>query len=191
MIFTMGLPIIVWFHEIRPHLCRIPWFCVRPCRLLIFLCGYRHSEREKWHEQAVYNSWSNAFDPKRFYKKKVSKRLSYFHHLSKKVGPKVTYFYCGNAYRDWPQIRDPQIRTVGNPIETKEKRLLGQLFFEVRGSNSIVLLLSIRIFPSDQKHSTRNCIKSLGGKYLVAIVNSREMKWRVLQLWHRIKEFDQ
>ena len=32
-------------------------------------------------------------------------------------------------------------------------------FFEVPGSNSIVLILLIRIFSSDQKQKSRNCIK--------------------------------
>ena len=78
------------------------------------------------------------------------------------------------AYRDGPQIQDPQILTVGNPIESKDMRLLDQLFFVVRGSNSIVLILLIRIFPSDQKHSTRNCIKFADVIFLVLNVNSRE-----------------
>ena len=40
-----------------------------------------------------YVPGSNAFDPKRFYKKQVSKRLSNFCDPSKKVGPKVTHPY--------------------------------------------------------------------------------------------------
>ena len=65
---------------------------------------------------------------------------------------------------------------MGNPIESKDVRLLGQLFLEVRGSNSIVLILLIRIFPSDQKHSTRNCIKFAHAIFLVLNVNSRGEK---------------
>ena len=38
----------------------------------------------------------------------------------KKADPKMIHFYCMKAYRDRPQIRDPQIRTVGNPIESKD-----------------------------------------------------------------------
>ena len=183
----------MWFHEIGPRYDRYLSNSLILCHSIskpFFLRGYWHSEREKWHEQALYNSWSNAFDPKEKFESEVSKRCCYFLEPRKKVGPKVDYFYCRKAYRDWPQIRDPQILTVWNPIECKDMRLLGQLFFELRGNNSIVLILSIRIFPSDQKHSTRNCIKSLGDKYLVDIVNSREMRSKVLQLWHRIKEFD-
>ena len=41
-----------------------------------------------------YVPGSNAFDPKRFYKKQVSKRLSNFRDPSKKVGPEVTHFDC-------------------------------------------------------------------------------------------------
>ena len=108
--------------------------------------------------ETKYIAGSNAFDPKRFYKKKVSKRLSYFHHLSKKVGPKMIHFYCMKAYRDWLQIQDPQILTVGSPIESKDVWLSGQLFWSVRGSKRAVLILSLRLFPSDQKHSTRQCI---------------------------------
>ena len=52
--------------------------------------------------ETKYVPGSNAFDPKRFYKKEVSKRLSYFRDLSKKVGPKVVHFYCMKSYRDWP-----------------------------------------------------------------------------------------
>ena len=43
--------------------------------------------------ETKYIAGSNAFDPKRFYKNKVSKRLSYFLGRSKKVGPKVTHPY--------------------------------------------------------------------------------------------------
>ena len=116
----------------------------------------RHSEREKLRQQTLYNSWSNAFDPKEKFELKVSKRCYYFLEPLQKSGPKAAYFYCVKSYRDGPQIQDPQILTVGNPIESKDMRLLGQLFFEVRRSNSIVLVLLSRIFPSDQKHSTRN-----------------------------------
>ena len=51
-------------------MCRIPWFCVRPPRVLFFLCGYWQWERDILRQQAFYISGSNAFDPKRFYKKK-------------------------------------------------------------------------------------------------------------------------
>ena len=68
--------------------------------------------------------------------------------------------------------------------------ILGPTFFEVRGSNSIVLILLIRIFPSDQKHSTRNCIKFADVIFLVANVDSRKIKKESQVLWHRIKEFD-
>ena len=54
--------------------------------------------------------------------------------------------------------------------------LLDQLFFEVRRSNSIELILLIRIFPSDQKHSIRNCMKFAHVIFLVLNVNSREEK---------------
>ena len=37
--------------------------------------------------ETKYIFWSNAFDLKEKFKGKVSKRLSYFHHLSKKVVP--------------------------------------------------------------------------------------------------------
>jgi hypothetical protein len=77
---------------------------------------------------------------------------------------------------------------VGSPIESEDVWLSGQLFWSVRGSKRVVLILSLRLFPSDQKHSTRNCIKSLGGKYLVVIVNSRGGKTLFVILWHRIKE---
>ena len=43
--------------------------------------------------ETKYVPGSNAFDPKRFYKKEVSKRLSYFRDLSKKVDPNVTHPY--------------------------------------------------------------------------------------------------
>ena len=54
--------------------------------------------------------------------------------------------------------------------------ILGPTFFEVRGSNSIVLILLIRIFPSDQKHSTRNCIKFADVENLVLNVDSLREK---------------
>ena len=60
---------------------------------------------------------------------------------------------------------------------------------EVRGSNRIVLILLIRIFPSDQKHSTRNCIKFADVIFLVLNVDSRGENESLYTLWHRIKEF--
>ena len=54
-------------------------------------------------------------------------------------------------------------------------RLLDQKKIEVRESNMTVLILFLRLLPSDQKHSTRNCLKFAGVKYLVRIVNSRKM----------------
>ena len=106
----------------------------------------------------------------------MSKRLAYFLGRRKEVGPKVAYFYCMKAYRDRSQIRDLQIPTVGNPIESKDMRLLGQLFFGIRGIKRVVLILLLRNFPSDQKHSTRNCIKFADVKYLALNVDSREIK---------------
>ena len=50
--------------------------------------------------ESKYVPGSNAFDPKEKVEGKVSKRLSYFRDLSKKVGPKVVHFYCRKAYRD-------------------------------------------------------------------------------------------
>ena len=41
--------------------------------------------------KTLYISGSNAFDPKEKVEGKVSKRLSYFRELSKKVEPKVAY----------------------------------------------------------------------------------------------------
>ena len=119
--------------------------------------------------------------------KKVSKRLSYFFVPPKKCGPKVAHFYCGKAYRDWPQIQDRQILTVGNPIESKDMRLWGQLFFRGRRSKRIVLILSLRLFSSDQKRSSRNYIKLADVEYRVLKVDSRGEK--KLGWWHRIKEF--
>ena len=77
------------------------------------------------------------------------------------------------TYRDWPQIHDPQILTVGNPIESEDTRLLGQLFFVVWGSKSFVDTLFLRIFPSDQNQKSRNCIKIADVKFLVLNVDSR------------------
>ena len=45
--------------------------------------------------ETKYVSGSNAFDPKRFYKKQVSKRLSYFRDLSKKLVQKWCIFTVG------------------------------------------------------------------------------------------------
>ena len=55
-------------------------------------------------------------------------------------------------------------------------RLLGQLFFGVRGSKSIVDTLLLRIFPSDQKQKSRNCIKFADVNFLVLNVDSRREK---------------
>ena len=48
----------------------------------------------------------------------------------------MIHFYCMKAYRDWLQIQDPQILTVGSPIESKDVWLLGQLFWRDDGSKS-------------------------------------------------------
>ena len=55
-------------------------------------------------------------------------------------------------------------------------RLLDQLFWEVRGSYGTVLILLLRLFPSDQKHSTRKCTKFIGVEYLGRIVNNLREK---------------
>ena len=65
---------------------------------------------------------------------------------------------------------------MGNPIESKDIRVWGQLFFVVWGSKSFVDTLLLRIFPSDQKHSSRNCIKFADVKYLGLNVDSRGEK---------------
>ena len=44
-------------------------------------------------QQTLYNSWTNAFDLKEKFEVEVSKRLSYFRDLSKKVAPKVAHPY--------------------------------------------------------------------------------------------------
>ena len=75
-------------------------------------------------------------------------------------------------------MQDAQIFTVGNPIESKDTRLLGQLFFGIWVSNSIVLILLLRLFPWDQKHSTRNCTKFAHVIFLALNVNSRKIKKR-------------
>ena len=157
-------------------MCRNPWFCVRPVRDICFLRGYQHSEREKWRQHSLYNSWTFAFDLKEKVEVKVYQRSYYFLRSRKKVGPKVAYFYCGKAYRDWPQIQDPQIFTVGNPIESNDMRLLGQLFFVIWGSNSFIDTLLLRLFPSDQKQKSRNCIKNADVIFLVLNVDSRGEK---------------
>ena len=72
---------------------------------------------------------------------------------------------------------------------SKNVRLFGQLFFEVQGSPSFVLILLLRLFPSDQKHSTRNCIKFADVIFLVLNVDSRGELLILLFFWHRIKEF--
>ena len=63
--------------------------------------------------QTLYNSWSNAFDPKGKVEGKVSKRLSYFRNLSKKLVQKWNIF------------------TVGKPIEiNRRSRILRSLLWE-------------------------------------------------------------
>ena len=69
----------VWFHEIRPLSCRIPWFCVTAPANFLFLRGYGHSRH-----QTLYNSWSNAFDLKEKVILKVSKQSYYFFEPRKK-----------------------------------------------------------------------------------------------------------
>ena len=59
---------------------------------------------------------------------------------------------------------------------SENMRLSVHFWGEVRGSNSIVLILLIRIFPSDQKHSTRNCMMFVDVIFLVLKVDSRGEK---------------
>ena len=59
---------------------------------------------------------------------------------------------------------------------SKNVPLLDQLFFGVRGSKSFVDTLLLRLNPSDQKHSTRNCIKFADTIFLVLNVDSRGEK---------------
>ena len=59
---------------------------------------------------------------------------------------------------------------------SKNVRLLDQLFFGVRGSKSSVDTLLLRLFPSDQKHSTRNNIFFVASNFLGLNVNSRKIK---------------
>ena len=102
----------------------------------------------------------------------------------------MVHFYCRKAYRDWRQIQDSQILTVGSPIESKDVWLSGQLFWSVwESKRAVLILIFYRIF-SDQKHSTRQCRKFIGVEYLVPNVNSRKMRQLKCMLWHRIKEFD-
>ena len=71
---------------------------------------------------------------------------------------------------------------MGNPIESWDMRHLRQLFSRFTEVRRSVLLLLVRIFPSDKKHSTRNCIKFADVEYLVLKVNSREDK-KYLFFW--------
>ena len=80
------------------------------------------------------------------------------------------------TYRDWPQIQDPQMPTVGNPIESKDTRLWGQLFFVVWGSKSFVDTLLLRLNTSDRKHSTRHNKYFAVLEYLALNVDSRGEK---------------
>ena len=50
---------------------------------------------------------------------------------SQKDGSKIASFYCRNTYRDWAQIGDPQILTVGSPIESEDMRFWIHFFWEV------------------------------------------------------------
>ena len=59
---------------------------------------------------------------------------------------------------------------------SKNVRLLGHLFFEVHRSRRSVLILLLRIFTSDQKQKSKNCVKFADVKYLVLNVDSREEK---------------
>ena len=63
------------------------------CEIFYFFAAIDIQTEISLEIEREYISGSNAFDPKRFYKKEVSKRLSYFRALSKKVGPKVTHPY--------------------------------------------------------------------------------------------------
>ena len=131
----------MWFHEIRPLSCQIPWFCVTAATLSTSFRGYWQWQRDICHQETLYNSWSNAFDPNEKFEWKVSKRCYYFLEPPQKSGPKIAHFYCMKAYRDWLQIQDPQILTVGSPMESKDVWLSGQLFLSVRGSKRAVLIL--------------------------------------------------
>ena len=79
---------------------------------------------------------------------------------------------------------------MGNPIESRDVPLLGQLFWRDHGTKRVDLILPLRLFPSDQKHSTRNCINFAGVIFLVLNVDSRGILLKIESVRHRIKEFD-
>ena len=70
--------------------------------------------------------------------------------------------------------------SIGFPT-VKNMSLSDHIIFEVRGSPSSVLILLLRLLPSDQKHSTRTCIKFVDVIFLVPNVDSREEK-KILSL---------
>ena len=50
----------------------------------------------------------------------------------------------------------------------------GPTFFEFRRSKRLVLMILIRLFPSDQNHAPRNCLKFADTKNRVLKVDSGE-----------------
>ena len=79
------------------------------------------------------------------------------------------------SYSEDLGILDLRSISIGFP-HSKNMRLSVHFFGEVRGSNSIVLILLIRIFPTERGHSTGNCMKFAHANFLVLIVHSRGEK---------------
>ena len=139
-------------------MCRIPWFCVTVVRKLKLFFGYWYSDWNLFGNQNFIHFLVESFWSEGKRRRESIKTALSLPRTLKKVGPKMVHFYCRKAYRDWLQIQDPQILTVGSPIESKDVWLLGQLFWRDDGSKRAVLILSLRLLPSDQKHSNREHI---------------------------------
>ena len=136
-----------------------------------------------------YVPGSNAFDPKRFYKKEVSKRLSYFCDLSKKLPQKlhIVTLYRVSHSEDL-RILDLRSISIGFPT-VKKCDFWANFFFEIRRSRRSILILLLPLLASDQKNSSRNCIKFADTIVLVLDVDSRGEK----TFWyrgHRFKEIN-
>ena len=138
--------------------------CHSKTKVFFLFRGYRHWDRNLFTPTNFIQfldecNWSGGKSRSRSIKTALLVPWSL-----KKSWSKVAHFYCRKAFRDWSHFQDPQILTVGNPIESKDVRLLGQLFWRDDGTKRVDLILLLRLFPSDQKHSTRNCIKFVGVK---------------------------
>ena len=158
---------------------------------LFFLRGYGQWERDILRQQALYNAGTFAFDPKEKYKKVDDLRPSKDASLEifwDRKNWKIFENFHWNLYenenfwdRKFSKFFDLKNFRIFHWKMYENEKFWDRNFskiFDLKIFRGMHLWMDadhrlINIFPSDQKHSSRNCIKFAVVKYLVLNVDSR------------------